>query len=192
MRLAYHVMASPLGLLFIARSERGLKILEFMERRSIKRTISRHEDALPDATWEPSLLELRPVVDQLESYLCGGITRFELPLDTGGTDFQRTVWKALLQIPYAETRTYGEIAKLIGQPRSARAVGLAANQNPLMIVVPCHRVIGANGSLTGYAGGTQKKKWLLQHETRFAKLAGTGSDLVGSAIGLAGSRRGSR
>jgi methylated-DNA-[protein]-cysteine S-methyltransferase len=190
-RLAYHVMSSPIGLLFLARSERGLKYLEYMDRRSIKRMIARHAESLPGATWEPSLLELKPVVDQLEAYFCGGITRFDLRLDASGTDFQRAVWKALLQIPYAETRTYGEIARLLRQPKAARAVGLANHQNPIAIVVPCHRVIGANGSLTGYGGGTQRKRWLLQHEARFAKLA-AGGDVLTSMAGPTGIRRGAR
>jgi len=192
MRLAYHVMSSPLGLLFLARADRGLKYLEFMDRKSIKRMIASHAAAHPDATWEPSLLEVKPVVEQLESYFCGALDTFELELDAEGSPFQVAVWRALLDVPYGETRRYGEIAKAVQQPKAARAVGLACNQNPVAIVVPCHRVVGANGSLTGYGGGMTRKKWLLQHETRFAKLAGTGSDLVGSAIGLAGSRRGSR
>src|SRR5437867_2380089 len=87
-----------------------------------------------------------------------------------GTPFQHGVWRALLDIPFAETRSYGEIARTIGQPRSARAVGLANNQNPIAIIVPCHRVIGAGGSLVGYGGGVHRKKWLLQHELRFATL----------------------
>jgi methylated-DNA-[protein]-cysteine S-methyltransferase len=189
-RIAYHVMSSPIGLLFLAGSPRGLRYVEYMDRRSIKRMIARHADDTPEATWEPSLLELKPVVDQLESYFCGTITSFELRLDAPGTDFQRAVWKALLQIPYGETRSYGEIARVIRQPRSARAVGLANNQNPLAIVVPCHRVVGAKGSLTGYGGGVARKRWLLQHEARFLKLE-SGGELVG-ATGAPAPRRGSR
>ena len=169
-RLAYHVMSSPLGLLFIARSEKGLRYLEFMDRRSLKRTIAGHESTDPGATWEPSLLELKPVVEQLENYFSGMLTRFDVALDPDGTAFQHAVWGALLVIPYAETRSYGEVARVIGQPRAARAVGLANNQNPIAIVVPCHRVIGAGGSLVGYGGGMQRKKWLLDHEARFARL----------------------
>lgn len=169
-RLAYHVMSSPLGLLFLARSERGLKFLEYMDRRSLKRTIAAHELIVPDATWEPSLLELKSVVDQLEGYFSGTVHRFDLQLDPEGTAFQRLVWRALLAIPFAHTRSYGEIAGAIGQPKSARAVGLANNQNPIAVIIPCHRVIGADGSLVGYGGGTQRKRWLLDHEARVAKL----------------------
>ena len=163
-------MSSPLGLLFVARSPRGLRYLEFMDRRSLKRTIAGYESTAADATWEPSLLELKPVVDQLDSYFSGMIKKFSLPLDPDGTEFQHAVWRALLDIPYAETRSYGDVARTIGQPGAARAVGLANNQNPVAIIVPCHRVIGAGGSLVGYGGGMHRKKWLLDHETRFASL----------------------
>ena len=163
-------MSSPLGLLFVARSPRGLGYLEFMDRRSLKRTIAGHESTAPDATWEPSLLELKPVVDQLENYFSGMLKEFSLPLDPDGTEFQHAVWRALLDIPYAETSSYGDVARAIDQPKAARAVGLANNQNPIAIIVPCHRVIGAGGSLVGYGGGMHRKKWLLDHETRFASL----------------------
>jgi len=169
-RLAYHVMASPVGLLLLARSERGLRYVDFLERRSLKRAFAAHAAAVPDAEWVPSLLELKPVVDQLEDYFCGTTTRFDLPLDLQGTDFQLRTWRALRAIPYGQTRTYGQIAKTLGQPGAARAVGLANNQNPVPIIVPCHRVIGADGSLTGYGGGLPRKRRLLELEARFARL----------------------
>jgi methylated-DNA-[protein]-cysteine S-methyltransferase len=168
-RLAYHVMSAPppLGLLFLARTERGLRYTEFMDRKSIRRMIQRHEADCPDAKWEASLLELKAVVDQFESYFCGTLTEFDLALDPVGTEFQQAVWNQLRQIPYARTRTYGQIAKAIGQPKAARAVGLANHDNPIAIIVPCHRVIGADGGLVGYGGGVPRKRWLLQHEARF-------------------------
>ncbi len=101
---------------------------------------------------------------QLEAYFGGRLTRFELPLRLEGTEFQRRVWDALLQIPYGETASYGEIAGRVGAPGAARAVGLANGRNPVSIVVPCHRVIGSDGSLTGYGGGLQRKLALLQLE----------------------------
>ena len=174
-------MSSPIGLLFIARTERGLRFLEFMDRKSLKRMIARHAETLPDATWEPSLLELKPAVEQLVAYFNGGLHEFELPLDPQGTEFQLKVWKALGKIPYGETRTYGNIAADVGQPKASRAVGLANNQNPLPIVVPCHRVIGADGSLTGYGGGLQRKKWLLSHEAQQLSRSTTQGDLFVSA-----------
>ncbi len=185
-------MSSPVGLLFVVRGERGLKYLEFMDRKSIKRMVALHQPAHPDATWEPSLLALKPVVDQLEAYFCGALHEFRVPLDPDGSPFQIAVWKELLRIPFGETRTYGDIAKAIGQPRSARAVGLANNQNPIAIVIPCHRVIGANGSLTGYGGGVTRKKWLLTHETRFRDSENAPSDLLAAAAGRSGSKRTTR
>src|SRR5262249_1748705 len=161
MRLAYHMMSAPqpIGLLFLARTPRGLRYLEFMNRRSLKRVIATHAEANPGAVWEPSLLELKAYTEQLESYFLGTLREFEIPLDPIGSEFQRKVRAALARIPFAETRPYGEIAKQVDQPRAARAVGLANHDNPMAIVVPCHRVIGASGSLTGYGGGINRKRW---------------------------------
>ena len=158
------MMNSPVGLLFIARTSKGLRYCQYMDRKSLKRMIASHEAEVPDATWEPSLLELKSVTEQLESYFNGGLVEFEIPLERDGSEFQLKVWGALEKIPYGETRTYGQIATAIDQPRATRAVGLANNQNPIAIVVPCHRVIGADGSLTGYGGGLERKQWLLSHE----------------------------
>lgn len=101
---------------------------------------------------------------QLESYFAGALQEFSLPLEPNGTDFMKQVWSALCEIPYGKTATYGEIAKTVGKPKAARAVGLANNRNPIPIIIPCHRVIGADGSLTGYAGGLDMKKKLLDLE----------------------------
>lgn len=181
MRIAYHMMSSPVGLLFLAQSPRGLRYLEYMDRKSLKRMIASHAAELPDVTWDPSLLALKPVVDQLDAYFNGLQPEFDIRLDLAGSDFQLKVWRALLKIPFGETRTYGQIAKDIRQPKSSRAVGLANNQNPIAIVVPCHRVIGSNGSLTGYGGGLPKKKWLLQHEARHRALEQRTPDLFAVA-----------
>lgn len=192
MRIAYHVMTSPVGLLFLARTAQGLRHLEFMDRKSIKRMISNHAAEYPEATWEPSLLDLKPVVEQLEAYFCGALDTFDVPTSVSGSPFQLLVWRALLEIPYGETRTYGQIAKAIGQPRSARAVGLANNQNPLAIIVPCHRVIGSKGEMTGYGGGVTRKKWLLQLEARFKGKVESAGDLFTISSGRTGSRRENR
>ena len=189
MRFAYHVMTSPVGLLFLVQSDTGLRYLEFMDRKSIKRMISNHAPRHPGAAWEPSLLELKPAVEQLEAYFCGALDTFQLPLDPVGSAFQTLVWNALREIPYGETRSYGAIAKQIGQPRSARAVGLANNQNPIAIVVPCHRVVGANGAMTGYGGGVTRKKWLLDLETRFKGRVDGAGDLYTISSSRSGSRR---
>jgi methylated-DNA-[protein]-cysteine S-methyltransferase len=104
------------------------------------------------------------VIVQLAEYFAGTRTAFDLPLDPIGTPFQRTVWRALGEIPYGETVTYGELAQRLGRPSAARAVGLANGRNPIGIIVPCHRVVGANGDLTGYGGGLERKRQLLDFE----------------------------
>lgn len=111
---------------------------------------------------------LREAAAQLTAYFAGGLARFELPLDPRGTAFQVRVWRELERIPYAETRSYREIAASIGAPRSIRAVGAANGRNPIPIIVPCHRVIGADGKLVGYGGGLPLKKRLLDLESRYA------------------------
>ncbi|GAB3021795.1 methylated-DNA--[protein]-cysteine S-methyltransferase [Mycobacterium bourgelatii] len=126
-----------------------------------------------DQTYEPSRTgwteddgAFGDAVAQLEAYFAGELTDFDLELDLRGTEFQLRVWKALLTIPYGETRSYGEIAEQIGAPGAARAVGLANGHNPIAIIVPCHRVIGASGKLTGYGGGLDRKQTLLGLEKR--------------------------
>lgn len=107
---------------------------------------------------------LQEAQKQLNEYFAGTRKKFELPIHLQGTKFQQKVWKALLQIPYGETRSYGEIAASIGNPKASRAIGGANNKNPIMIIVPCHRVIGADGSLVGFGGGLPAKKYLLDLE----------------------------
>jgi methylated-DNA-[protein]-cysteine S-methyltransferase len=107
---------------------------------------------------------LPAAVRQLNEYFAGTRRDFDLPLRLQGTPFQQRVWKSLTEIPYGETWSYGELAKRIGNPNASRAVGLANGRNPISILVPCHRVIGADGSLTGYGGGLDRKRWLLAHE----------------------------
>ena len=112
---------------------------------------------------EPNELILK-AVQELDEYFSGRRRSFDLPLSPQGTEFQRRVWKALCGIPYGETRTYGEIAAAVGNGKACRAVGMANNRNPIAILIPCHRVIGADGKLTGYAGGLQTKEFLLRLE----------------------------
>jgi methylated-DNA-[protein]-cysteine S-methyltransferase len=104
------------------------------------------------------------VREQLDAYFAGELDTFDLDLDPHGTPFQRRVWDALLEIPFGETISYSELARRLGDPKLVRAVGLANGRNPISIVVPCHRVIGADGSLVGYGGGLERKRWLLDHE----------------------------
>lgn len=103
-------------------------------------------------------------IEQLNAYFAGELRAFDLPLNPGGTDFQRIVWSALAEIPYGETVSYGQIAERIGRPTASRAVGMANGRNPIGIIVPCHRVIGSDGNLTGYGGGMQRKRYLLDFE----------------------------
>ncbi len=146
---------SPVGPLLLTTNGRSLTRLLF--------------DVPPDPTWstEPSPV-LDEAVRQLGEYFAGERTDFDLPLEPAGTPFQLRVWETLRDIPYAETINYGQLANRIGNPNASRAVGLANGRNPISIVVPCHRVIGANGSLTGYGGGLDRKRTLLELERRSA------------------------
>jgi methylated-DNA-[protein]-cysteine S-methyltransferase len=109
-------------------------------------------------------MPLGEAVRQLSEYFAGTRRTFHLPLRLQGTEFQQRVWRELTEIPYGETWSYGQLARRIGNPNASRAVGLANGRNPISILVPCHRVIGADGSLTGYGGGLERKQWLLAHE----------------------------
>ena len=138
----------------------GLKLI--MTRGRLSRLLFVPKGKAAGAT-EPELAEARL---QLLAYLKGSRKGFTLELDPAGTEFQKEVWNALREIPYGETRSYKQIAERTGRPKACRAVGQAANKNPLPIVIPCHRLVGANGSLTGYAGGLEMKRYLLELERR--------------------------
>lgn len=129
----------------------------------------RHAPVLP-ATCEHDDAPFADAIEQLRAYFAGELTKFDLTLQMDGTEFQRRVWAGLCEIPYGETMSYGELAAQVGSPGASRAVGLANGRNPIAIVVPCHRVIGADGSLTGYGGGLDRKVWLLEHEAAQARL----------------------
>jgi len=162
------IFGSPVGLLFLAASEKGLVALEFDARLPGQQTIRpnpRHlrEERKAFAFEEASRL-MRPYVRQLKEYFSGKRREFSFPLDLRGTEFQVSCWRALLAIPYGETRTYADIARAVGKPRAFRAVGMANNRNPIAIVVPCHRVIASDGTLCGYGGGLDVKRKLLELE----------------------------
>jgi methylated-DNA-[protein]-cysteine S-methyltransferase len=123
-----------------------------------------------DRGWKRDDAMLDTVREQLQAYFDGKLKDFDLSLAPQGTQFQQRVWRALRDIPYGETISYGELARRIGQPNASRAVGLANGRNPISIVVPCHRVIGADGTLTGYGGGLERKRWLLAHERKSGSL----------------------
>ncbi len=161
-------MESPVGPLFLAASPRGLVALEFDKRLPGQQTIRPNpRDLRNEATkhqFEESAEALQPYVRELEEYFAGDRREFTFPLDLRGTDFQVDCWRALLSIPYGETRTYADIARAVGRPQGFRAVGMANNRNPIAIVVPCHRVIASDGTLCGYGGGLDVKRKLLELE----------------------------
>lgn len=154
----YRTLPSPVGLLKLVGSDKGLAGVLWEQERT--RRVPHLQTGL-QAQPHPLLQE---AATQLTEYFAGTRTAFDLPLDFTGSDFNRRVWKALLEIPYGETRTYGQIARRIGAPTASRAVGAANGRNPISIIAPCHRVIGANGKLTGFAGGLGAKTYLLQLE----------------------------
>jgi methylated-DNA-[protein]-cysteine S-methyltransferase len=155
----YKTMASPVGALTLAASEHGLAAILWENDRPgrVRLTLAR-EDAR-----HPVLVETER---QLNEYFAGRRKSFSLELDFAGTQFQRKVWRALLEIPFGQTRSYGEIAMRIGAPAAMRAVGAANGRNPISIVAPCHRVVGATGKLTGFAGGLDAKAYLLRLEQK--------------------------
>jgi O-6-methylguanine DNA methyltransferase len=159
---------SPVGPLFLAASDRGLVALEFDARLPGQQTIRPNPRDLRAETkallFEESASSLRPYVCELEEYFAGKRREFSFALDLRGTDFQLACWRALLAIPYGETRSYGDIARAVGRPQGFRAVGMANNRNPIAIVVPCHRVIASDGTLCGYGGGLDVKRKLLELE----------------------------
>ncbi len=147
-------LSSPLGLLTLRATDLGLSHLSFGGANAGAEEIPTDDHP-----------HLAHAAQELRAYFTGELTAFTVPLDPPGTDFQRAVWTALSAIPHGRTVTYGDISRRIGQPRGSQAVGLANGANPLPIIVPCHRVVGANGKLTGYSGGIERKKWLLRHES---------------------------
>ena len=157
----YTQIESPLGPLLLAGDEKALREILFVNgRRTVK----------PDPEWRKDAQPLLETIRQLRSYFSGELENFDLPLAPEGTVFQRNVWGKLCDIPFGETISYGELAKRVGNPKASRAVGLANGQNPIPIIIPCHRVIGSNGKLTGYGGGLPIKEKLLALEQRQFRL----------------------
>ncbi|MBZ5567466.1 MAG: methylated-DNA--[protein]-cysteine S-methyltransferase [Acidobacteriia bacterium] len=152
--LYYSTWQSPIGPLTLVASDRGLVALEYLPELKRK----------SKATWLYSDDKLAPYRHELEEYFAGELRQFTVPLDLRGTEFQMRCWSALLKIPYGETRTYAEQARAVGQPKAFRAVGMANHDNPIAIIVPCHRVIASDGKLGGYGGGLPLKQKLLDLE----------------------------
>lgn len=165
-------MNSPIGLLTIGKTEKGICFIEF---GSIKKTCSSIDNwlkkKLMNVELEESHEELLPAIQQLEEYFRKERTQFDLPLDLLGTKFQSMVWSRVKEIPYGSTKSYKQIAMEIGAPKAVRAIGGANNQNPVPIIIPCHRVIGSNGAMVGYGGGLDKKEYLLTLEGSIEKIS---------------------
>lgn len=142
---------SPVGLIEIMSDENCITALSFVEETS-----GTNETAFPEV--------LQKALKQVEEFFQGKRKEFQLELEAKGTEFQQQVWKQLVEVPYGETACYGDIAARLGNAKASRAVGGANNKNKIAIIIPCHRIVGADGSLTGYAGGLWRKEWLLQHE----------------------------
>jgi methylated-DNA-[protein]-cysteine S-methyltransferase len=151
----YSRFDSPIGLLLMGATDRGLRYLQFRGEMPDR---PRKEE------WIESPAATQLYQDQLNAYFCGRLRDFTCPLDLVGTEFQKKCWEALCRIPYGQTCTYAEIANAVGRPQAFRAVGQANHTNPVPIIVPCHRVVGANGTLTGYGGGLDLKEKLLRLE----------------------------
>ena len=153
------ILPSPVGDLTLVASDRGLVAVLWPDDDPARVRLP----AMPDCADHPVLTQ---AATQLMGYFAGDRQAFDLPLDFRGTPFQQRVWAALLVIPFGQTRSYGAIAQMIGQPTASRAVGAANGRNPISIIAPCHRVIGGSGALTGFAGGIETKRWLLDFERR--------------------------
>ena len=159
--MVYTQIESPLGPLLLAADDAGLRQILFVNGR---------HPARPESSWKEDRVPLNDGIRQLHAYFGGELEKFDLPLAPEGTPFQLGVWRSLCDIPYGETISYGELAGRIGNPKASRAVGLANGSNPIPIVIPCHRVIGSNGKLTGYGGGLPIKEKLLALERRQLRL----------------------
>jgi methylated-DNA-[protein]-cysteine S-methyltransferase len=157
----YTQIESPLGPLLLAADDAGLRQILFVNGR---------HPARPESSWKEDRVPLNDGIRQLHAYFGGELEKFDLPLAPEGTPFQLGVWRSLCDIPYGETISYGELAGRVGNPKASRAVGLANGSNPIPIVIPCHRVIGSNGKLTGYGGGLPIKEKLLALERRQLRL----------------------
>lgn len=158
MTIFYSYMNTPIGELLLAGDGDSLHLVSFPEGKMSQR----HEDS-----WQRLDAPFAEARRQLEAYFAGELQQFDLPLAPQGTAFQQRVWAALRAIPYGATRSYGDIATQVGNPKAGRAVGAANGRNPIPIIIPCHRVIGSNGSLTGFGGGLPVKQALLQLEQQY-------------------------
>lgn len=156
---------TPLGSMIACATDKGINLLEFHDRKNIEKQLSSIENNFEhNEIIEQSNNLLDMLKEELVLYFSGNLNKFSVPLDISGTDFQKEVWNVLLKIPYGKTISYIQQARLMNKPEGVRAVANANSKNRIAIIIPCHRVIGSNGTLTGYAGGIERKKWLLDLE----------------------------
>jgi AraC family transcriptional regulator, regulatory protein of adaptative response / methylated-DNA-[protein]-cysteine methyltransferase len=172
--LRFTRILTPLGPMLAAATDQGLALLEFVDRRMLETQLKRMSHALGAAIMPGANPVLEQTEQELGEYFAGARQEFEVPLLMAGTPFQEEAWRELLTIPYAETRSYGEQARRIQKPAAVRAVARANGDNRMAIIIPCHRVVGSDGKLTGYGGGLWRKKWLLDHELRHAMVLSAG------------------
>ncbi|MEP0847227.1 MAG: methylated-DNA--[protein]-cysteine S-methyltransferase [Phycisphaerae bacterium] len=176
--LAAQPIASPLGELFAVAADEGICLLEFADRRALRAQLETLGRRVPGPVLHAEHRHLSALRAQLGEYFAGARREFNLPILIRGTPFQEQVWAALRSIPFGQTRSYAEIARQVGRPTAVRAVARANGENRLAILIPCHRVIGSDGTLTGYGGGLWRKKWLLTHE----RVASTGAAGAGGEL----------
>lgn len=161
-------ISTPLGEMIAGATEEGICLLEFSDDKILQEELAELKTLLITEIKEGRSRHLRHLKKQLKEYFAGKRKSFDLPLLTPGTDFQKAAWNELLKIPYGETISYHKQAEAINNPGAVRAVGSANGSNRIAIIIPCHRVIGSDGTLVGYGGGLQRKKWLLDHERKYS------------------------
>ena len=161
MKIYISQLNSPIDTLYLASSDKGVVCISFSGKENPMKDL---EKLVPDMELEENTSKNKKVIRQLKDYFSGTRKDFDLPLHMIGTEFQKLVWRQLCQVPFGKTASYKEIAEKIGKPKAMRAVGQANHRNPIPIIIPCHRIIGANGHLVGFGGGLDKKRFLLSHE----------------------------
>jgi O-6-methylguanine DNA methyltransferase len=163
---------TPIGKMLAGATDAGICLFDFEYRRSLDSVMKRVETYVGSKFEQGEHPYFKVLREQVDEYFTGERKMFDLPIQLSGTDFQQRVWNALLHIPYGETRTYKQQSIFLGNEKAIRAVAGANGENGLEIIIPCHRVIGGNGSLTGYGGGLPLKKWLLEHEWKYSGKSG--------------------
>lgn len=161
-------IATPLGSMFVGATDQGICLLEFTDRPTLERELKDLEKHLKTTIHTGQTQLTRQAKKEIEAYFQGTQKTFNVPIHAPGTLFQQAVWKALLSVPYGQTASYQQQAQKLGKPQAVRAVATANGANRISIMIPCHRIIGKDGSLTGYGGGLERKRYLLEHEQRYA------------------------